>query len=132
MNNYYEKKDDKGKQKSLFPFEVLPYIIKKKSLYVEILLEAEPSIENIIFKTEKVLQFGATKYEANSWQTVPNAKKRYQDAYVRHLLAEENCDIDPESNLPHEYHKICNLVFLLWFDTVGELENLKNIGTFGL
>ena len=62
----------------------------------------------------EVLEFGAKKYKANSWQTVANGEQRYLDVLLRHLMAfsggEEN---DPETGLSHLSHAGCNILFLL-------------------
>ena len=64
----------------------------------------------------EVLSFGARKYAPNSWQTVPNAPERYLDALIRHLEAHRSGELyDPESNLPHVYHLLCNAAFLTYF-----------------
>lgn len=64
-----------------------------------------------------VLEFGAAKYALDNWKTVPDARRRYYDAALRHLTAwwdgERN---DPESNLPHLAHAACCIIFLLWLD----------------
>lgn len=64
-----------------------------------------------------VLEFGAAKYKEDNWQTVPQARRRYYDAAIRHLTAwwdgERN---DPESQLPHLAHAACCVIFLLWLD----------------
>ena len=66
----------------------------------------------------EVLTFGARKYAPNSWQTVPNAPERYLDALMRHLEAHRSGELyDPESNLPHVYHLLCNAAFLAYFTT---------------
>ena len=66
----------------------------------------------------EVLSFGARKYAPNSWQTVPNAPERYLDALIRHLEAHRSGELyDPESNLPHVYHLLCNAAFLTYFTT---------------
>lgn len=65
----------------------------------------------------KVLTYGAKKYSANSWQTVPDGKERYKAAMFRHLerhFAGER--FDKESSMPHIWHAFCNLYFLIWFD----------------
>lgn len=60
------------------------------------------------------LTFGATKYAAHSWQTVPNALERYQDASYRHDGARCGGEThDPETGLPHRAHHIINELFLL-------------------
>jgi hypothetical protein len=64
----------------------------------------------------EVLTFGAKKYAPNSWQTVPDAERRYLDALYRHLEAYRSGEyIDPESGLHHLKHAITNIAFLLHF-----------------
>jgi hypothetical protein len=64
-----------------------------------------------------VLTFGAAKYGAWNWCTVPDAKPRYFAAARRHLAAwrmgETN---DSESGLPHLAHAAVCLMFLAEFD----------------
>lgn len=70
--------------------------------------------------------FGARKYADDSWQTVPNAQKRYKDALYRHLdnIAErgdQSTDIDfvdgvdKGSGLLEWYHVAWNALALSWF-----------------
>ena len=60
-----------------------------------------------------VLGFGAKKYAADSWKSVPNGKLRYRNALYRHLMAVEAGEVlDPESGLPHWDHIACNAMFL--------------------
>jgi hypothetical protein len=62
----------------------------------------------------EVLEFGAKKYKANSWQTLEDGEKRYMDALLRHLFAYmEGEELDPETGLPHLSHAGCNILFLL-------------------
>ena len=64
----------------------------------------------------EVLTFGASKYAPNSWQKVPDAERRYLDALIRHLEAYRSGEeFDPESNLSHLSHLLCNASFLLHF-----------------
>lgn len=64
-----------------------------------------------------VLAFGAAKYCANGWQSVPDAKSRYADALLRHLAAWLDGErVDPENGLPHLAHVACNACFLIWFE----------------
>ena len=64
----------------------------------------------------EVLTFGAKKYLPNSWQKVPDAERRYLDALMRHLDAYRSGEeFDPESNLSHLSHLLCNASFLLHF-----------------
>ncbi|AGR46570.1 hypothetical protein TW1_054 [Pseudoalteromonas phage TW1] len=65
----------------------------------------------------KVLEFGAKKYGANNWQKVDNAKERYFNAAMRHLLAWQSGELlDDESGLPHLAHAQCCLMFMMHFD----------------
>lgn len=65
----------------------------------------------------KVLEFGAKKYGANSWQKVDNAQERYFNAAMRHLLAWQSGElVDDESGLPHLAHAQCCLMFMMHFD----------------
>lgn len=65
-----------------------------------------------------VLMFGARKYAANSWQSVPNGVERYTNALYRHLneiAAEGILSRDEETGLLHWQHVACNALFLCWF-----------------
>lgn len=69
---------------------------------------------NALEAVGQVLTFGAQKYAAHSWQTVPEGEERYKSALLRHLLAVgKGEDIDPESNLHHLAHAACNALFIL-------------------
>lgn len=64
-----------------------------------------------------VLTYGAQKYKRDSWQTVPNGRQRYKDAFDRHVNSMDSEELrDDESGLPHVFHAICDLMFLAWFD----------------
>lgn len=65
----------------------------------------------------RVLTHGAAKYADGNWQRVPNARKRYLSAALRHLAAWQGGEeLDPDSQLPHLAHAQCCLHFLAWFD----------------
>lgn len=65
----------------------------------------------------QVLEFGAKKYKEDNWQTVPDARRRYYDAAIRHLTAWWDGEkLDSESNMPHLAHAACCVIFLLWLD----------------
>lgn len=65
----------------------------------------------------EVLTFGAKKYAAHSWRTVPEGKSRYKAAAIRHLIAHAKGEAkDPESGLPHLYHAFCNIGFMIELD----------------
>lgn len=69
---------------------------------------------NALEAVGQVLTFGAQKYAAHSWQTVPEGEERYKSALLRHLLAVGKGEkIDPESNLHHLAHAACNALFIL-------------------
>lgn len=62
----------------------------------------------------EVATFGAQKYAAHSWRTVPAAAERYRDAFFRHQLAAAAGErIDRESGLPHAAHIAWNALALL-------------------
>lgn len=62
----------------------------------------------------KILTFGANKYKAQSWQTVPNGIERYSDAADRHDLQWWAGEVlDEESGCMHEAQVIINRLFVL-------------------
>ena len=69
----------------------------------------------------QVLEYGASdKYEVDNWQKIPDARRRFYDAAMRHIDAWWNGEkTDKESKLPHLAHAICCLLFLMWFDNKG-------------
>jgi len=69
-----------------------------------------------LYEIAKVLTFGAKKYAAHSWQTVPNGEERYTNALLRHLTSIQQGEVrDIESGLLHWSHVGCNALFLIWF-----------------
>lgn len=61
-----------------------------------------------------VLTFGAKKYGANNWQTVPDASNRYYAAMMRHVEADRGGEVfDEESGLPHLTHALACVAFML-------------------
>lgn len=79
-----------------------------------------PLMRGLVLAVEAVsaiLNYGAQKYEEDSWQSVPDGRKRYEDAFYRHQIERNKGQTyDDESGLPHLAHMICNLMFLLWFE----------------
>ncbi len=76
---------------------------------------------NSLSEIVKVLTFGAQKYAPDNWQKVENARERYYDALQRHVVAWKMGELtDPESGLPHLAHAGCCLLFMLWFDLIGD------------
>lgn len=57
----------------------------------------------------KVGTYGADKYSAHGWVSVPNGQDRYTDAMYRHLLREACGEaVDPETQLSHAAHAAWN------------------------
>ena len=56
-----------------------------------------------------VATFGVKKYSRGNWQYLDDARERYTDAMMRHLLEGDGCDDGPGgSNLLHEAHFVWN------------------------
>ena len=67
-----------------------------------------------------VLTYGAKKYKPNNWKSVDDVD-RYWDALYRHLQsAREGELLDQESNLPHLWHALTNLVFIIYINKIDE------------
>lgn len=68
-----------------------------------------------------VLMHGAKKYEDENWRRVPDGRRRYYEAALRHIVAwwegEKN---DPESGLPHLAHAVCCLIFIMEIEKQSE------------
>jgi len=68
----------------------------------------------------KVLEYGAQRYGPDNWRLVPDARRRYLGAALRHVNAYrrgETLDIGLNgSTLPHLAHAICSLMFILELD----------------
>ena len=78
-----------------------------------------PVIKGVVM----VLTYGAKKYSRSSWQSVPNGKQRYLDAFYRHINAYHSGEVaDEESGIAHLYHALCNLMFITWFE-IKDSEN---------
>lgn len=87
------KKNDQDK----LPYHLLPF----------------DSIDKIV----EVQKFGIAKYGANTWQKVPNGKKRYIAAALRHISKFNQGErFDSESNLNHLAHATCSLIYALHID----------------
>ncbi len=68
----------------------------------------------------KVLTFGASKYSDDNWKKVPDRRRRYYAAMMRHVDTWwQGEKIDPESGVHHLAHAICCAMFLLWEDSDG-------------
>lgn len=73
---------------------------------------------NALLCVAEVLGHGATKYGEYNWATVPDARKRYIAAALRHIFTDMTREqpLDPESGLPHIAHAITSLLFVLELD----------------
>lgn len=61
-----------------------------------------------------VLTYGAKKYAPDQWRDVPEARRRYFAAALRHLVAWWGGErLDKESGLHHLAHATCCVMFLL-------------------
>lgn len=77
---------------------------------------------NAFREVVKVLTFGASKYDEENWRKVPEWRKRYFAAAMRHILdgwgaGEQN---DPESKTHHLSNAITCLMFILEKELTGE------------
>lgn len=78
---------------------------------MDLLLDGCP---NALLRVSEVLTFGAEKYAAHNWKTVPDGPARYKAALLRHLTAHAMGEVnDRESGLPHLSHAACCLLFML-------------------
>jgi hypothetical protein len=58
--------------------------------------------------------YGAQKYTEDGWLAVPNGRKRYADAQLRHRMKRwVGEDVDPETGLLHLAHEAWNALALL-------------------
>lgn len=69
-----------------------------------------------------VLGYGSAKYAPNNWMKIEPV--RYKDAALRHftdwLSGQKN---DPETGKSHLAHLGCCILFLLWFEVTGKLDD---------
>jgi hypothetical protein len=74
-----------------------------------LLLDFSMALEGVA----QVCTFGAKKYSRHGWLHVDEGERRYRDASIRHLLAQNLEENDPESGLLHLAHEAWNLLALL-------------------
>lgn len=73
-----------------------------------------------------VFTFGANKYSDFGWKKVPQGRKRYTDALIRHWEAWRGGEwADPETKLPHLAHVGCNALILLTLGLKGRSRNVR-------
>jgi hypothetical protein len=75
----------------------------------------------------KVLEFGAIKYSVDNWKKGLPVKSII-DSLLRHTVSYLNGeDIDPESQLPHVDHIMCNAMFLSYmYKNRPDMDNRKH------
>lgn len=62
----------------------------------------------------RVLMFGASKYAVGNWKIVPDFRRRYYEACLRHVTAWwDGEELDAETGISHLAHAACCLLFLL-------------------
>ncbi len=67
----------------------------------------------------EVLRFGAKKYAPRNWEKGISYTRCYAAA-LRHVFAHRSGEkLDPETNLPHMAHAICEVMFLIAFEARG-------------
>ena len=67
----------------------------------------------------RVLMHGADRYGEGNWRHVPEARRRYYAAALRHVTTWFDGDRDdPDTGLSHLAHAACCLLFLLALDEV--------------
>ena len=67
-----------------------------------------------LIQVAEVGTYGAKKYTAHGWLTVPNGIERYEEAMMRHWLKEKaGEDTDPDTGLLHLSHICWNVLAIL-------------------
>lgn len=62
----------------------------------------------------RVMMFGVQKYSRGGWRSVPDARRRYFAALLRHLHRyQAGEDNDAETGMPHLWHAATNIGFLI-------------------
>ena len=64
-----------------------------------------------------VLMAGANKYTHDGWKSIPDMRRRYTAALLRHAHAyasNDHPDLDEETKRSHIAHAACCCLFLLW------------------
>lgn len=68
----------------------------------------------------RVLAYGAEKYSEGGWRRLPDGRRRYIRAGMRHLFAHLRGEVlDEGSQLPHLAHAACSLLFALELPASG-------------
>lgn len=95
---YHQKKHDNGKVR----MDLLP-------------MDALMEIARVFTFGCTPKEMGGAGYAEDSWKTVPDARKRYLAAQLRHIAdTAKGESVDPESHLFHEAHAAWNAIAVLW------------------
>jgi hypothetical protein len=79
-----------------------------------------------------VLEHGAEKYGVNNWRHVPDGRRRYFDAAMRHLVAWWGGErVDVETGQSHVAHAVASLLFVLVLDAGPASPPLARFETSG-
>jgi len=82
---------------------------------------------NEVKQVADVFTLGAKKYADDNWKYVPDGKKRYFAAAMRHLVAwKEGEKYDGETKFNHLAHALCCIFFLLFLDNESENKSENN------
>lgn len=74
---------------------------------------------DVVEKLVEIYEFGANKYEENSWRTIENGYKRCRAALFRHLTAYDKGElVDQESGKSHLAHAAWNALSMVYFDSL--------------
>lgn len=66
----------------------------------------------------EVLTLGSEEYGDFNWQTLPNPRRRYFAATLRHLISWfTGTPLDHKTNKSHLAHAAANVLFLMWFES---------------
>jgi hypothetical protein len=72
---------------------------------------------DVIDDIVEVQKYGLKKYgRANSWKNIPDGKKRFIAAALRHISKFQQGERLDESGLHHLSHALCSLVYALWIE----------------
>jgi len=125
---HYKHKFDEGKERyDLIPIECYEAIVGESDHfwskeYVKSLCLYRITLSESFLGVKDVLEYGLRKYgKEGSWKHVPRARQRYFASSIRHSFDVAGFSLDKyhedeESGLPSIYHRLCNHIFLLWFE----------------
>lgn len=74
----------------------------------------------------KTLTYGAKKYSRDNWKKVPNFRRRYLAASLRHIAAYARGELrDPETGLHHLSHAVVSLMYIIEDLLVGDNNEVR-------